>query len=553
MPAMRLRIANALLIDGSGAPARPGEVTIEDGRLAEVGEARLAADRTLDAGGLALAPGFIDMHSHGDFTLPAEPLAEAKVLQGVTTEVVGNCGLGLMPANARVEGMYETYTRLIFGEEGGDTSPSLAAYRDRLHGLGISVNAACLIPHGNVRCAAMGLEERAPGASELDRMRRIVGEGMEQGAFGLSTGLIYPPGAFAEADEVAELCKIVAPYGGLYATHMRDEGNRLVESVEEALAIGERAGVPVQISHHKAAGKFNWGKVKDSLARVDAARAAGRDVHSDVYPYCAGSTVLAAMLVPPWAFEGSMEKMVERLREPATRARIVAESQARILGYVPDLWWLRHIPRRLLLPFVIRAMGDLVTVSSARRHPEFEGKTLGEIARMQGKGLYDAALDLLVAEDGAVAAIAHIMREEDVRTVMRHAATMIGTDGFPARDGKPHPRSYGTYPRVLQHYVREEGLLTLEEAVHKMTGMPAAKLGLADRGLLRPGAWADLVLFDPGLVEDRATYAEPRRAPLGMPHVFVSGVWTVKDGRHTGARAGRVLEKRSSPAPAGAG
>ncbi|MCA9772216.1 MAG: D-aminoacylase [Myxococcales bacterium] len=542
---MRLRITNARLIDGTGAPARSGELLIEDDRIAEVGETSLAADDTLDARGQVVAPGFIDMHSHGDFALPWDPEAGAKVLQGVTTEVVGNCGLGLQPANPAVEGMYAQYMPLIFGEASGELFASLAAYRARLHAGGISVNAACLIPHGNVRCMALGLAERAPSADELDRMRAVVGQGMREGAFGLSTGLIYPPGAYAATEEIVALCRVAAAEGGFYATHMRDEGNELVEAVAEALRIGEEATIPVQISHHKAAGKLNWGKVRETLAMVDAARARGRQIHSDAYPYAAGSTVLAAIVVPTWAFEGSQEAFLARLRDPATRARIIAEGTERILGYIPDRWYFRAIPRRVLAPIALRVLGGLVTISSCKRQHELEGKTLAEVARARGKPIYETILDLLVEEDGAVAAILHAMSEDDVRAVLAHPATMIGTDGLPTRHGKSHPRTHGTYPRVLVRYVRELGLLTLEEAIHRMTGMPAAKLGLGDLGVLRPGALADLVVFDPEAITDPATYAEPDRAPQGIEGVMVRGIWTARAGRHTGARPGRVLAHAS--------
>lgn len=543
---MRLLIRDARILDGSGAPAVRGDVVIEGEHIAEVGSADLAPDEVLDAKGMALAPGFIDMHSHGDFTLPGDGEASAKTLQGVTTEVVGNCGLGLTPANPRVERFYELISPVIFGEQGGGCFADLRAYRACLEERGISVNAACLVPHGNVRCAVMGMEERAASGAEIAHMRELVDASMAQGAFGLSTGLVYPPGAFASTEEIVELAKAVRPHGGFYATHMRDEGSRLVDSVEEALRIGREAGVGVQISHHKAAGRFNWGKTKKTLRMVEEAREKGLDVHSDVYPYTAGSTVLSAMFVPLWAFEGSQNALLERLADPATRKRIVKDSKERLMRFarLPGLLD-RVFPKRVLLPLLLREMSKIVVISSVKRQHHYEGKTLGEIARMRGQDLYDAMLDLLVEEETAVAAIAHVMSERDVQRVMAHPTTMIGTDGFPQREGKPHPRTFGTYPRVLEHYVRTLGVLTLEGAVHKMTGMVAAKLGLKDRGLIRAGNRADLVLFDPERVQDRSSYADPRRSPAGIAHVFVNGAWTVRDGKHTGARAGRVLARPS--------
>lgn len=544
---MRLLIRDARILDGTGAPAWRGDVLVEDDTIAELGEVRASPDEVLDAAGRVLAPGFIDMHSHGDFTLPDDPEASAKLLQGVTTEVVGNCGLGLTPATPRVERFYELISPVIFGERGARCYADLDAYRAALHERGISVNTACLVPHGNVRCAVLGMEEREATGTELAHMRELVDAAMQQGAFGLSSGLVYPPGAFADTEELIRLAEVLRPYGGFYATHMRDEAAGLVASVDEALRVGREAGVGVQISHHKAAGRFNWGKTKVTLGKVEEARRAGVDVHSDVYPYTAGSTVLSAMFIPLWAFEGSQRALLERLRDPATRLRIVADSKDRLMGFarLPGLLD-RVFPKRLLLPYLLRELGKVVVISSVRRQHHYEGKSLGEIARMRGQDLYDAMLDLLVEEETAVAAIAHVMSEDDVQRVMAHPTTMLGTDGFPQREGKPHPRTFGTYPRVLQRYVRELGLLTLEQAIHKMTGMVAAKLGLKDRGVVRAGAKADLVLFSPGRVEDRSSYADPRRAPFGIDHVFVNGAWTVRDGRHTGARAGRVLSRPTS-------
>ncbi len=543
---MRLLIQNARILDGTGAPPRRGELLIEDDTIAELGASRLAPDETLDAAGAVVAPGFIDMHSHSDFTLPGDPEASAKLLQGVTTEVVCNCGLGIVPASPKVEKFYELISPVIFGEPGGRCYESITAYRKHLEGLGMSVNAACLVPHSNVRCAVMGMEERESTDAEIAAMCEIVDASMADGAFGLSTGLVYPPGAYAATEEIIELAKTVRQHDGFYATHMRDEGAGLIDSVEETLRIGREARISVQISHHKAAGRFNWGKTKKTLRMVENARREGLDVHSDVYPYTAGSTVLSAMLVPLWAFEGSQVQLLDRLSDPATRARIVRDSQDRILSFARLPGPLdRVFPKRLLLPLIMRELSDVVVISSVKRQHHYEGKTLRELARMRGQKLYEAMLDLLVEEETAVAAIAHVMSEADVQRVLAHPTTMIGTDGFPQREGKPHPRTYGTYPRVLEHYVRELGLLTLEAAVHKMTKMVADKLGLTDRGVLRAGARADLVVFDPERVHDRSTYADPRGSPEGIRHVFVNGAWTVKNGKHTGARGGRVLSRNA--------
>lgn len=538
---MRRLITNALIIDGTGAPAYQGELLFEDGVIAEVGEVQGRADETLDVEGMVVAPGFIDIHSHSDFALPADPLAAAKICQGVTTEVVGNCGLGLCPANDRVEQLYATFSPLFFGETTSGTSKTLAEYRDRLHAEGISQNVAMLIPHGNLRCAVMGMQERESTLHEQEQMHELLDHGMRQGAFGLSTGLVYPPGAYANTEEIIALAKTAARHGGIYATHMRDEGSRVVDSVREAIRVGEEADISVQISHHKAAGRPNWGKVKETLKLVEEARARGVDVNSDVYPYTAGSTVLSAMFLPMWAFEGSHAELMGRLRNPSVRERIVSDSMARFERFFELPSWLSLIPKRLVLPIILRMLSDVVVVSSVKHQHHLEGKSLRQLSKERRRALFDTILDLLLEEEAAVVAIAHVMSEADVRRVLQHPTTMVGSDGFPMMTGKPHPRTYGTFPRVLSKYVKADGLLSLEEAVHRMTGLTAQKLGLRDRGILAPGYAADVVVFDAHTVDDQATYEEPRQPPRGLPHVFVGGAWTVRDGAHTGARAGRVL------------
>jgi N-acyl-D-aspartate/D-glutamate deacylase len=541
---MRTLITNARIVDGTGAPARDGDVLLEGGTIAAVGHAAGGADEVLDARGMVVAPGFVDMHSHGDFSLPDEPLAPAKTLQGVTTEVVGNCGMGVFPGNDRVDELYARFAPLVFGEASRKSFATLDAYRARLHEIGTSVNAACLVPHGNVRTHVMGMAERAPDAGELRAMEGLVERAMDDGAFGVSTGLVYAPGAYAELDELVSLARVAAAKRGIYASHIRNEAGALVESVAEAIDVGRRAGASVQISHHKAAGLGAWGKVKITLGMVDAARAEGVDVHSDVYPYTAGSTALAAMIVSPWIWDGTPEEALSHLRDPVVRQRLWREHCDRLLGVAKLPPALSFVPSRWVLKLVLAMAERTIVLSSLRRHPEYEGLTLRQVARRRGKPAFEAMLDLLVEEENAVLAIAHVMRERDVRAVMRHPQTMFGTDGFWVREGKPHPRLYGTYARVLEHYVRERRVLGLEDAVRRMTSMPARKLGLARRGTLAVGHAADVVVFDAERVHDRATYRDPRRAPEGIPHVFVNGVWTVKDGRHTGARAGRVLRRQ---------
>ncbi|MBN8609832.1 MAG: D-aminoacylase [Deltaproteobacteria bacterium] len=548
---MRLLFTNARLVDGTGAPAREGSLLVEDDHIAELGETSLSPDEVIDCSGAVLCPGFIDMHSHGDFALPRDRDAAAKVMQGVTTEVVGNCGLGVFPANDVVASFYARLSPMLFGEESGGsdggTFRDLDAFRARLDDGGASVNTAPLVSHGNVRAHAMGLEERQASPGELRAMEELVDRAHAQGAFGLSTGLVYPPGAYAETDEIIALARVAARHGGIYTTHMRDEGARLIPSFEEALRVGREAKISVQISHHKAGGRFNWGKVKKTLAMLERAREQGMDVHSDVYPYTAGSTVLSAMFLPLWAFEGSQEKLLERLGDPVMRARMTRDAEERFMRFVHLPGILDRIfPKRLILPWVLRELSKVVVVSSTKNEHRYEGMSIADIVKERGKPLFEVLFDLLKEEELAVAAIAHVMSEDDVRTVMKHPSTMIGTDGFPQREGKPHPRTYGTYPRVLEEYVKKERLFSLETAIHKMTAMPASKLGLSDRGVLREGAIADLVVLRPSDVHDRSSYADPRQHPDGIAHVMVGGVFTVKNGAHTGARPGRVLSRTIS-------
>ena len=548
---MRTLITNARIVDGTGAPAREGELLIEEGTLAAVG--RVAGegkpDQVLDARGMVVAPGFVDMHSHSDFALPDDPLAPAKVLQGVTTEVVGNCGMGVFPTNDRVVELYTRFAPIVFGEKTAKLFPTLGAYRERLDAGGLGVNAACLIAHGNVRSHAMGMAERAPDAGELRAMEELIARAMDEGAFGLSTGLVYPPGAFAKTDELVALAKVAHAHGGIYTSHIRNESTDLVPSIAEAIEVGRRSGASVQISHHKALGITAWGKVKTTLAMVDAARAEGVDVHSDVYPYTAGSTVLSAMIVSPWVFDGTPEEAMARLRDPALRGRLWREHCDRLGGMAKLPRALSFVPRKWVTRLVVAMTERTVVLSSLRKNPQYEGMTVRAVAKLRKQPAFEAMLDLLVEEDLAILIIAHVMRERDVRTVMRHPQTMIGSDGFHVREGKPHPRLYGTYPRILEHYVREEHVLGLEDAVRRMTSLPAKKLGLARRGTLARGHAADVVVFDPGGVHDHATFRDPRRSPDGIPHVFVNGAWTVKDGKHTGARGGRVLGRQGERAP----
>jgi N-acyl-D-aspartate/D-glutamate deacylase len=485
-----LIIRNGTIIDGTNRPGFSADLAIQEDRIAEVGTVGGDAEQTIDATGRVVSPGFIDVHSHDDFALLDRPLCDFKIMQGVTTEVIGNCGFGAAPASAAYKEFLRGFGAVLFGPLGEFSWETTGEFLRLLEVRPPSVNVVAQIPHAAVRYGVLGGEKRPPLAQELSKMQALVREGMEAGAIGLSTGLYYLP--HTQTEEVIALAKVVAEYGGLYATHMRNEAGQLLDSINETLRIGREAGVAVQISHHKAMGRTNWGKVSESLALVEQARRRGQDVTSDAYPYVAGSTTLAAL-----ASGGSLA-----LVSPA----------------------------------------DVLIASTPNRH-EYEGKTLDEICRLLEKPLEQAVRDILAEEGEGVVAVIFGMEEADVRRVLAHPTTMIGSDGIPSVEGKPHPRLYGTFAKVLGTYVRDERLFSLEEAIHRMTGLPAQKFRLTDRGVIRGGAYADLVVFDSSTVADVGTYQDPRRYPPGIDYVIVNGKMTADHGRHTGERGGRMLRR----------
>ena len=520
------------VIDGSGAAAFRAEVLIREDRIVAIGEVS-DADCVRDVGGLIVAPGFIDCHSHSDLYLLEDPFATPKVAQGVATEIVGNCGFGPFPlrndaARRAMDALVPPTTRPAGKPAEQPDSPrefaSLADYRSALQRRGTAVNVAALAPHGAIRLSVMGGEDRAATGGELEQMRGLVREAMEQGAAGLSFGLLYAPGCFTPMEEMVALGEIVAPFGRPLAFHGRNECDRLEESVAEAVEIGRQCGAPVHISHLKVADPARWGQVGKALARIDAARAQGQRVTCDQYPYTAGSSPFQTLL-PPWSLAGGAGELLKRLRNPATRQRIAVA----MAGGEEVPGWDN---------LSLRIGWDRAVVGSAPGEEGYEGKSLAQLARETGKLPADLVCDLLLSTRGAAIGIWHQMCEEDVRTVLPHPAQMVGSDGLPA-PGKPHPRLWGTFPRVLGSYVRELGLLTLEQAIHKMTGRPAATFGLAERGLLRAGYYADVCVFDPARIADRATWEDPTLPPVGLVHVFCNGVATMQDGVRSEGRPGR--------------
>ena len=532
--AWSLLIRGGSVVDGAGGPARAADVAVEGERIAAVGPALSGqADRVIDAAGKMVSPGFIDMHSHSDLFYFACPSAESKIRQGVTTEVVGMCSFSQAP-------LRPDQRDIVRGWAGGIGASldlrweTFAQYLDALRSVRPSVNIAHFVGHGALRIAAMGFEARPAGGDDMKGMQRLLGEAMDAGAFGFSTGLVYAPSAYSDTQELIALAKSISARGGYYFSHIRGESSMLLDSIKEAIRIGEEGGVGVQVSHVKASGKENWPKIDAALRLFETARARGVDVLGDVYPYNAGSTKLDNMM-PAWAHDGGIAKLLERLADRTTRRRIVEECliDGERWGTVSQ-----------------GGIGfDQVFIATCKRR-ELEGLHLAQIARQAGQPPAEVLMNLLLEEKCTVGMVSFSQSIENVSKVLAHPALMIGSDSIPLyegegdRPGKPHPRTYGTFPRVLGEYARERRLFSLETAVHKMTGMAAARIGLRERGLVQPGYFADLTVFDPATVKDESTYAEPHRYPTGIPYVVVNGAVVVDGGRLGAARPGRVLAPR---------
>jgi N-acyl-D-aspartate/D-glutamate deacylase len=524
-----LVIRGGEVIDGSGAPGRVADVVVTDGRIVTIdsGQTRQGR-RIIDATGQVVTPGFIDIHTHSDFTLPLNPRAESKIRQGVTTEVLGNCGFSAAPAlPGRVE-MLRDYLAA--------SAPWLAfretTFADYLNTFpSTSVNTIMQVGHNTLRLLAMGMEDRTPRPDELSLMEHLLEEALEAGALGLSSGLFTAPGIFARTEEMIALGCVLQRYGAGYASHIRDEANHVFEAVREAIAIGEACGIHVQVAHLKLSGTDNWGGAARLLAEIDAARQHGVQVDVDQYPYTAGSNPLRNLL-PTWVQEGSMEIMLQRLSQPTIRSRIREELAVRGLnnfGRIPS--W------------------DAVRIAISPHQPEYAGRTIDDIARDRACDPLDAICDYLIADRGHTRVLVTSMAEEDVQEIVRSSTVLVGSDGTSLApygttgQGKPHPRFYGTFPRVLGRYARDLGLLSLPQAIYKMTGGSAAALGLVNRGLLREGYHADITVFDPQTIVDRATYDDPHQYAAGISTVIVNGVMVIDGGEHTGALPGQVLRR----------
>jgi N-acyl-D-amino-acid deacylase len=523
-------IRGGMLLDGSGKPGVPGDLAIEGGRIVALGQnIGRTAKKTIDATGLAVAPGFIDIKTHSDFTLPINPKAESKVRQGVTTEIIGHCGFSVAPALPGKVALLKDYLSpsapwLPFREltfpDYLDTFPNTA------------VNAGMLVGHNTLRLMVMGMDNRAPAPDELKAMIALLESGLEAGALGMSSGLFTSPGSYAQPEEMIAFGHVLKKYNAAYFTHLRDESNKVIEAVEEALQIAEQCGVHVEIVHFKCSGMDNWGKARQALDMIAKAKARGLDVDCDAYPYAAGSNPLKNLL-PQWVQAGGVDAMLARLTKSETRDRIAADIERDGLnnwGRIPS--W------------------DCVQISISPFQPQHQGKTIAELAAERSIDPIDMVCRYLVDDNGATRVLVTSISEDDITDIMRSPTALVGSDGNcvatygTVSQGMPHPRFYGTFPRVIDHYVREKAVLPLELAIHKMTGATARALKLKDRGLLKEGYAADIAVFDPQDFRDRATYREPHQYPTGArTHVIVNGTLVVENATHTEALPGKVLRR----------
>lgn len=526
-------ITGGRIVDGTGAPWIRADLGIYGDRIRAIGDlARFPAQMRIDATGLVVAPGFIDLLGQSEFNVLVDGRAASKLMQGITTEVTGE-GSSIAPLNDRMIAAAKAGWD-HFGVVADFTT--LAGYFERIETRSRpAINIATFVGAGGVRDYVIGRQDRAASPADLDQMKRLVAQAMAEGAIGLSTSLQYVPDRFASTDEIVELAKVARQYGGVYFTHQRSESGLIFESMDEAFAVAERANIRTEIWHLKTAYKANWGKMPEVLRRIEGARARGLDVTANQYPYTRASNDLDACL-PLWVREGGDQEMVERLKNPALRERIKREMDDPNVQGWENQWY-------------GSGGGDGVMVAAVLNQSlrKYEGLTLTEIGRQMGKDPRDALMDLVVADNGDTSCIIAIMSEEDVRTALRHPLVSIDTDsGAKAEDGplsvsRSHPRAWGTFPRILGRYVREERLLTLEEAVRKMTSQPAARVGFHDRGILRPGMFADVTVFDPATIRDVATFEDPNHYAIGVRYVIVNGRAVVSGGRITDERPGRPL------------
>lgn len=530
-PTYDVVVLNGRVVDGTGSPWFHGDVGIVGDRIEAIGDLAGAAARTrIDAKGLVVAPGFIDLLGQSEFNVLVDNRAASKITQGITTEITGEGG-SIAPANDRlIADRKPAYDHFGVAHDWR----TLDEYFARLDRSKVAINVGTFVGSGGLRDYVIGKENRPATPAELEEMKKLVVQAMEQGALGVSSSLQYVPNRFASTDELVELAKVAASHGGIYITHQRSEGNNIFESLDEVLAIAERADVPAEIWHLKTAYKANWGKMPEVLRRIEAARARGLRVSANIYPYNRASNGLDACL-PLWAREGGTDAMLARLKDPAQRERIKKDMDDPKAPY-ENQWYGSG-----------GAAGVMLTSVLNPELRKYEGMTLADIGKAMNKDPRDAAMDLVIADRAESSVIISIMHEDDVRTAMRHPLVSFDTDsGAQAEDGrlsesKSHPRAWGTFPRILGRYVRDEKILTLEEAIRKMTSQAAIRVGIGDRGILRPGMFADVTIFDPTTVRDESTFEDPKHYSTGVRYVLINGRAVVSDGAMTAERPGRAL------------
>lgn len=528
---MKTWIKNGTVVDGTGKPRYQADVLVEDDKIVKIGKAEDEEGcQVIDASGLVVAPGFIDTHSHSDLQILTDPEVRPKVMQGITTEVLGQDGISMSPLPKQY---ISPWRKNLAGLDGDSDDinweyETTENYLKMVEAAKPGLNECYLVPHGNIRMEAMGLENRQPNEEELEKMRQITRREMEAGAIGLSTGLIYMPCAYSESKEIIEMCKIVAEYDGRFVIHQRSEADTILDSMEEVIKIGRESGVKIHYSHFKVCGKKNWDKIDGVIELLEKAEAEGIDVSFDQYPYVAGSTMLGVIL-PPWVHDGGTDKVLERLADPELRKKMVYDIEHGIPGWDN---------------FVEFAGLDNIFVTSVKteKNKDAVGLSLTQLGELRGKDPYDATFDLLYEEENAVGMVDFYGTEEHVQLFMKRPEMNACTDGL--LGGKPHPRVYGAFPRILGKYVREDKALTLEEAIYKMTKKPATAFNMTDRGEIRKGAYADITIFNPDTVIDKGTFTDPIQYPEGIEYVMVNGQLAVKNGEHTGTRNGVVLRKK---------
>jgi len=526
-----LVIRNGHIIDGTGSPWYSGDIAIQGGRIAAIGQlADAGAERVIDARGLVVAPGFIDMLGQSELSILVDPHLPSKIYQGITTEITGE-GNSVAPLNdAMVKADRAGYDHYKIAPDWR----TLREYFAQLEKQGMGINLASFVGATSVRRMLLGDDNRAPNASELERMKELVRQAMREGAVGLSTALQYAPAPYASTDELIALAAEAAKMGGIYATHMRSEGDAIMPAIDEVIRIAREANIPAEIWHLKAAGKNNWGRMRDIVGRIESAREDGIDIAADTYAYTAWFNSFSAF-IPPWAHDGGDAKMIERLKDPVQRARIRKDMET------PDSKWDNEWLE------VSGPDGILVGAVQNPKLVELQGKTIAEIAKLWGKNPIDTIFDLLIADDAFTSVAVFGMSEADVSLALEQPWVSIDNDAHGASpEGllggeHPHPRAYGTFPRILRKYVREEGRLRLEDAIRKFSALPAQRMRLTDRGVLKKGMWADIVIFDPATIRDRATFENPNQLSEGMQYVLVNGVAVIDGAKQTDALPGRVL------------